>query len=107
MTELEKGSFNGLSWLHFQNLHSVNQLAEGTGWSCEHGKSREVHGDYCFCLQQIARIRGLAGREGHMANGGEHGAVGGVEAVDDFHVPEDIGVAGMINLEAVLQFDDV
>ena len=76
---------------------SAGQLREGA----------EVHGDYGFGLQEFAGVGRLARRHGEMVADGQHDNFGRVEIADDGHVAEDVGVAGVVELDSVGELEHV
>ena len=66
-----------------------------------------MHRDYSFRLEKVAGVGGLARSHGEVIADGQHDDFGSVKIADDRHIAEDIGVAGMVDLNAVLELDDV
>ena len=60
-----------------------------------------------LALQQIAGIGSFARPHGVVIADRHHGDVRRIELVNDPHIAENIGIAGMINLQAGGEFDDV
>jgi hypothetical protein len=66
-----------------------------------------VHGDHRFRLEQVAGVGRFARPHGEVIADGQHDDLGRVKLADDRHVSEHVRVAGVINLNAVLELDHV
>ena len=88
-------------------LTPCTNLLKSAGRPVSTGNVAEVHGDDGIGLQQIAGVCGLARAHGVVIADGQHGDVRRVEFANDGHVSEDVGIAGVINLDAVIKLDDV
>ena len=66
-----------------------------------------MHGNDGFRFQQVAGISGLTRTHGVVITDGQHSNSRRIEVANDCHVAKDVGVAGMIYLDAVFKFDHV
>src|SRR5271155_3236862 len=66
-----------------------------------------MHGNDGFRLEQIAGVRGLAWSHGEMIADGQHGDFRSVKFADDGHVSENIRVAGVVDLDSILELDHI
>ena len=66
-----------------------------------------MHGDDRFRLQQFAGVGGFARAHGVVIADRQHGNLRRIELADDRHVAEHVGVAGVVDLHAVGEFDHV
>ncbi len=96
-----------MAWLHFQHFYVGHELLQLAGSAGQLREGAEVHGDYGFGLEEFAGIGGLARRHGEMVADGQHDDFGRVEIADDSHVAEDVGVAGVVELDSVGELEHV
>ena len=66
-----------------------------------------MHGNDDSRFQEIAGVGGLARAHREVIADGQHYDFGRVELADDPHIAEDVCVSGMIDLQAIVEFDDV
>src|SRR6266702_4791673 len=64
-----------------------------------------MHGNHGFRLEQAAGIGGLFRTHGKHVADGQYAQIWLVQFPDDGHVAEDVGVSGMVDLEAVCEFN--
>ena len=70
------------------------------------GNVPKCMGMMVFACSRFAAYAASRGDIGVMIADREHGDVGRVQVVDDFHVTEDVSVARVIDLHAIFKFDD-
>ncbi len=66
-----------------------------------------MHGDDHLRFQQTAGVGGLTRPHGENIANGQHHQVRLIQLMDDVHVAENVGVAGMVDLHSILKLDDV
>ena len=98
---------NCLARLHLPDFHFGRELLQLARPTRQHWEGSEVHGNDGFRLQELAGIGGFARPHSVVIANRNHGNMWRIKLVDDPHIAEDVGVAGMINLYSIGEFDDV
>src|ERR1700704_4138147 len=101
---------NRISRLHDQHFRGYATgfqfFLESFRRAGERGKSGIVHGNHGLGLEQSTGISGFFRAHGKEITDRQHAQVRRIEFPDDGHVAKNAGIAGMIKLEAVFEFND-
>ena len=104
---LEAQRFAGLHVEHLDRRIAERRLEFGRR-AIDHGERAVVHRDHLLRTDEFAQGVSSAFRvHREMAADADESEIRFVEATDERHVAEHVGVAGVVDLEAVLELDDV
>src|SRR5579859_858366 len=99
----------GLAGVQFDDFYPeiAGQVFKFGGGSSQHGKCSVMNRDNRLGPQQAASVGSFAGSHGEVIANGQQGEVWFVEIVHKLHVAEDRGVAGVVDLQSILEFENV
>src|SRR5579862_3033871 len=94
-----------LTGFHFYYLSACDEFLQIVGTANEHGEGSKVHGNHGFCFQKITCIGSFTRTHSVVVADGNHGDIRLIEIVDDLHIAKHIGIASVINFDAVRELN--